>query len=100
MRFERSEIESGGAEPEERRVGLEDEADDGCDVVISYDPKTGKERWRGPGMKGNAVPSPVSGKAIVVVSAGYPYKYAWAFRAGGDGKRLWEYTYIWSLIGG
>ena len=37
VRFERSEIESGGAEPEERRVGLENGADDGCDVVISYD---------------------------------------------------------------
>ncbi len=62
------------------------------DVVISYDPKTGKELWRGPGVKGNAVPSPVSGKGIVVVSAGYPDKYAWAFRAGGDGKPLWEYN--------
>lgn len=62
------------------------------DVVISYDAATGKERWRGPGVKGNAVPSPVSGNGIVVVSAGYPDKYAWAFRAGGDGKPLWEYS--------
>ena len=62
------------------------------DVVISYDPANGKERWRGPGVKGNAVPSPVSGNGIVVVSAGYPDKYAWAFRAGGDGKKLWEYA--------
>ncbi|MBI2685836.1 MAG: PQQ-binding-like beta-propeller repeat protein [Acidobacteria bacterium] len=62
------------------------------DVVISYDVMTGKERWRGPGVKGNAVPSPVSGNGIVVVSAGYPDKYAWAFRAGGDGRKLWEYT--------
>lgn len=62
------------------------------DVVVSYDAKTGKERWRGPGVKGNAVPSPVSGNGIVVVSAGYPDKYAWAFRAGGDGKPLWDYA--------
>lgn len=62
------------------------------DVVISYDVKTGKERWRGPGVKGNAIPSPVSGNGIVVVSAGYPDKYAWAFRAGGDGTKLWEYA--------
>jgi len=62
------------------------------EVVISYDPKTGRERWRGPGVKGNAVPSPVSGNGIVVVSAGYPDKYAWAFKAGGDGKPLWEYS--------
>lgn len=62
------------------------------DVVISYDVKTGKERWRGNGVKGNAVPSPVSGNGIVVVSAGYPDKYAYAFRAGGDGKPIWEYN--------
>lgn len=62
------------------------------ELVISYDPKTGRERWRGPGVKGNAVPSPVSGNGIVVVSAGYPDKYAWAFKAGGDGKPLWEYS--------
>jgi outer membrane protein assembly factor BamB len=47
---------------------------------------------RGPGVKGNAIPSPVSGNGIVVVSAGYPDKYAWAFRAGGDGKPLWDYS--------
>lgn len=62
------------------------------EMVISYDPATGKELWRGPGVKGNAVPSPVSGNGIVVVSAGYPDKYAWAFRAGGDGKPLWDYN--------
>jgi outer membrane protein assembly factor BamB len=62
------------------------------DMVISYDVRTGKERWRGPGVKGNAIPSPVSGKGIVVVSAGYPDKHAWAFRAGADGKALWEYN--------
>lgn len=62
------------------------------EMVISYDVRSGKERWRGPGVKGNAIPSPVSGNGIVVVSAGYPDKYAWAFRAGGDGKPLWEYA--------
>jgi outer membrane protein assembly factor BamB len=62
------------------------------DMVVAYDPKTGRERWRGPGVKGNAIPSPVSGGGIVVVSAGYPDKYAYAFKAGGDGKPIWEYT--------
>lgn len=56
------------------------------DVVISYDPRTGKECWRGAGVKGNAVPRSVSGNGIIVVSADYPDKYAWAFRAGGDGQ--------------
>jgi len=62
------------------------------DMVVAYDPKTGRELWKGPGVKGNAVPSPVSGNGIVVVSAGYPDKYAYAFKAAGDGKPIWEYT--------
>lgn len=62
------------------------------DAVIAYDPRTGKELWRGPGVKGNAIPSPVSGHGIVVVSAGFPDKYAWAFRAGSGGKKLWDYA--------
>lgn len=62
------------------------------DMVVAYDPKTGRELWKGAGVKGNAVPSPVSGNGIVVVSAGYPDKYAYGFRTGGDGKPIWEYT--------
>lgn len=62
------------------------------DMVVAYDSKTGRELWKGRGVKGNAVPSPVSGNGIVVVSAGYPDKYAYAFKAGGDGKPIWEYT--------
>jgi outer membrane protein assembly factor BamB len=34
----------------------------------------------------------VSGNGIVVLSAGYPDKYAYAVKAGGDGKPIWEYT--------
>lgn len=62
------------------------------DMVVAYDPRTGRELWKGAGVKGNAVPSPVSGNGIVVVSAGYPDKYAYAFKAGGSGKPIWEYT--------
>ncbi len=58
--------------------------------VIAYDPKTGKQLWEAPGIKGNAVPSPVSGNGIAVVSAGYPDKYAYAVGAGG--KVLWTYA--------
>jgi outer membrane protein assembly factor BamB len=62
------------------------------DAVVAYDPKTGKELWRGPGVKGNAIPSTVTGNGIAVVSAGYPDKYAYAFRAGTGGKPIWEYA--------
>ena len=58
--------------------------------VIAYDPKTGKQLWEAPGVKGNSVPSPVSGDGVVVVSAGYPEKFASAFGPGG--KPLWSYA--------
>ncbi len=58
--------------------------------VIAYDPRTGKQLWEAPGIKGNAVPSPVSGSGVVVVSAGYPDKYAYAIAPGG--KVLWTYA--------
>ena len=58
--------------------------------VIAYDPKTGKQLWEAPGVKGNSVPSPVSGDGVVVVSAGYPEKFASAFGPGG--KALWSYA--------
>jgi outer membrane protein assembly factor BamB len=58
--------------------------------VIAYDPKTGKQLWEAPGVKGNSVPSPVSGDGVVVVSAGYPEKFASAIGPGG--KALWNYA--------
>jgi outer membrane protein assembly factor BamB len=67
--------------------------------VIAYDPKTGKELWRGPGVKGNAVPTPVSGQGLIVFTAGYPERYAYAVKAGSSGELkadhqsiLWQKT--------
>jgi outer membrane protein assembly factor BamB len=61
-----------------------------AESVIAYDPKTGKQLWTGPGVKGNAVPSPVSASGVVVLSAGFPDKYAYA--VGPNGKVLWSYA--------
>jgi outer membrane protein assembly factor BamB len=70
----------------------------GNEHVIAYDPRTGKELWRMKGLESNAVPSPVAGGDVVVLSSGYPTKVAVAVKAGvsGDvtdsGQVLWKYA--------
>jgi outer membrane protein assembly factor BamB len=70
----------------------------GTELIIAYDPATGKELWRAKGLESNAVPSPVAGPDVVVVSAGFPAKLAMAIRPGGDGdvsdspRILWRYA--------
>jgi len=69
----------------------------GTEAIIAYDPATGRERWRMKGLESNAVPSPVAGDGVVVLSAGYPDKVAVAVRPGGAGdvtesRVLWRYT--------
>jgi outer membrane protein assembly factor BamB len=50
------------------------------------------------GLDSNAVPSPVAGKDVVVVSSGYPSKIAVAVKPGGSGdvsdspQVLWKYS--------
>ena len=57
----------------------------GAETVVSYDPATGKELWRCEGVVSNAIPSPVVGHNLVVVSAGSQAKRAMAIRLGGTG---------------
>jgi outer membrane protein assembly factor BamB len=70
----------------------------GTELIVAYDPATGKELWRAKGLESNAVPSPVAGPDVVVLSAGYPAKLAMAIRPGGDGdvsdspRILWKHT--------
>jgi outer membrane protein assembly factor BamB len=70
----------------------------GAEHVIAYDPATGKELWRMKGLESNAVPSPVAGKDVVVLSSGYPAKIAVAVKPGGTGdvtdtpQVLWKYA--------
>jgi len=67
----------------------------GTEAIIGYDPASGRELWRTKGLDSNAVPSPVAGKDVVVLSAGYPTKVAVALRPGGSGdatsRVLWRY---------
>jgi outer membrane protein assembly factor BamB len=81
------------------RAGERDElVTSGAELIIAYDPATGKELWRGKGLESNAVPSPVSGRDVVVLSSGYPAKLAMAIRPGGSGdvtdtpRVLWKYA--------
>ena len=69
----------------------------GNEWLIAYDPATGKELWRARGLESNAVPSPVAGKDLVILTSGYPAKKAIAIKPGGTGdvtgtdRILWTY---------
>jgi outer membrane protein assembly factor BamB len=67
----------------------------GSENVIAYDPKTGRELWRTRGVRSNAIHTPLVGKGLVIVTAGFPAKRIIAIRPGEqpDDKRVaWEYT--------
>lgn len=67
----------------------------GNEHVIAYDPATGKELWRAKGVESNAIHTPLVGKGLVIVTAGFPAKRTIALRPGDqpEGKRVaWEYT--------
>ena len=67
----------------------------GSELVIGYDPATGKELWRTPGVASNAIHTPLAGKGLVVVTAGYPAKKVIAIRPGAvpaEKRVAWEYA--------
>jgi outer membrane protein assembly factor BamB len=57
----------------------------GSELIVAYDPTTGKELWRTKGVHSNAIPSPVYGHGLVIVSAGFPEKKVIAIKLGGNG---------------
>lgn len=67
----------------------------GSEHVISYDPATGKELWKTTGVQSNAIHTPLVGKGLVIVTAGYPAKKIIAIRTGDqpeDKRVAWQYT--------
>src|SRR5262249_42088745 len=91
-------IEASWATPVVVRASGRDElVTAGNQWILAYDPATGRELWRLKGLASNAVPSPVAGDDVVVLSAGYPGKVANADRPGGTGdvtgsdRVLWTY---------
>jgi outer membrane protein assembly factor BamB len=62
--------------------------------VVAYDPRTGKQLWRGEGLGGNVVHTPVAGHGMVYVSTGYPNKKTMGIRldpAQGEPRVAWKY---------
>lgn len=67
----------------------------GNEHVIGYDPATGRELWRTTGVQSNAIHTPLVGKGLVIVTAGYPAKKIIAIRPGDqpqDKRVAWTYT--------
>jgi outer membrane protein assembly factor BamB len=67
----------------------------GPKLIIAYDPATGKELWRAPGVESNPIPSPVAGGGIVYVTAGSDAKRAVAIRVGGSGDLTGTANVLW-----
>ncbi len=57
----------------------------GTELVIAYDPASGKELWRARGVESNAIHTPLVGHGLVIFTAGYPAKKVLAIRPGGSG---------------
>jgi outer membrane protein assembly factor BamB len=58
----------------------------GAEMVVGYDPRTGKELWRANGTESHPIPSAVAGHGLVFLTAGSSAKRALAIRLGGDGN--------------
>jgi len=69
----------------------------GAEAVVAYDPTTGAELWRTEGTVSHPIPSFVTGRGLVVATAGSQRKVAFAIRPGPngeeDGTRIaWRYN--------
>ena len=67
----------------------------GNENIIAYDPATGKELWKTAGIDSNAIHTPLVGKGLVIITAGFPAKRIVALRPGDqpEGKRIaWQYA--------
>jgi outer membrane protein assembly factor BamB len=67
----------------------------GTEQIIAYDPANGKELWRTPGVESNAIHTPLVGKGLVIVTAGFPAKKVIAIRPGpvaAEKRVAWEYS--------
>jgi outer membrane protein assembly factor BamB len=65
------------------------------EIVISYDPETGKEYWRMQGVGVNPAPSPVAGHELVFITAGAQEKRTVAVRPGGTGDVTGSAHVVW-----
>jgi outer membrane protein assembly factor BamB len=63
----------------------------GAESVIAYDPATGTELWRSKGTVSHPIPSAVTTKGLVFLTAGSSSKNALAVRPG-TGEVVWSYN--------
>jgi outer membrane protein assembly factor BamB len=77
------------------QAGRQELVTNGSSAIVAYDPATGKELWRTKGVASNAIHTPLVGKGLVVVTAGFPAKRIIAIRPGAvaeDQRIAWEYA--------
>lgn len=73
----------------------------GCDMVVSFDPLTGKTNWEIEGATTECVTSTVTDGNLVYTSGGYPKNHMSAIKADGTGQLAWENgerLYVPSLV--
>lgn len=73
----------------------------GCDLVSSFDPTSGKKLWEIEGATTECVTTLVTDGERIFVSGGYPRKHVQAVLADGSGKTAWEnntQVYVPSMI--
>jgi outer membrane protein assembly factor BamB len=62
----------------------------GCDLVSSFDPKTGAKLWEVKGATTECVTSTVTDGKHIYSSGGFPKSHVAAISADGSGKVVWE----------
>ena len=62
----------------------------GCDLVSSYDPLSGKRLWEIKGSTTECVTSTITDGQLIYTSGGYPRNHLSAVRTDGSGKIAWE----------
>ncbi len=73
----------------------------GCNLVVSYDPLTGKKLWEIEGSTEETVVTPVTDGQRIFIGGGYPKNHVAAIEADGSGKVAWQNgtrAYVPSLI--
>ena len=67
----------------------------GVESLISYDPATGEEIWRAPGLQANAVHVPMVSGDLAIFTSGYPAKITMAIPLSSRGEvesPAWTYN--------
>jgi len=67
----------------------------GAEMVVAYDPRTGRELWKANGTESHPIPSAVAGNGLVFLSAGSSAKRVLAIRLGGDGDLTNSPAIVW-----